>query len=125
MFLNIEIDEGNRDFLKFLWAEYFSEKHKIVVYRFLRVVFGVNSSPFLLGATIKSHVTKYTVTQIAVVDLKTLLQDMHVDDVATSFQTMKESLEFYFEWQKCLKEGAFGMRKWNSNNKESMDKNLC
>ena len=85
MFLNIEIDEGNRDFLKFLWVEHFSEKHKIVVYRFLRVVFGVNSSPFLLGATIKSHVTKYTVTQIAVVDLKILLQDMHVDDVATSF----------------------------------------
>ena len=94
MFLNIEIDEGNRDFLKFLWVEHFSEKHKIVVYRFLKVVFGVDSSPFLLGATIKSHVTKYTVTQIAVVDLKILLQDMHVDDVATSFQTMKEGLEF-------------------------------
>ena len=77
--------------------EHFSEKHKIVVYRFLRVVFGVNSSPFLLGVTIKSHVTKYTITQIAVVDLKILLQDMYVDDVATSFQTIEEGLEFYFE----------------------------
>ena len=60
-FLNIEIDEGDRGFLRFLWVENISEKGKIVVYRFLRVVFGVTSSPFLLGATIKSHVTKYIV----------------------------------------------------------------
>ena len=50
-----------------------SEKEKIVVYRFIRVVFGVTSSPFLLGATLKSNVTKYIVAQIAVTDLKKLL----------------------------------------------------
>ena len=60
-FLNIEIDEGDRDFFGFLWVENISEKDKIVVCRFLRGVFGVTSSPFLLGATIKSHVTKYIV----------------------------------------------------------------
>ena len=65
----------------------FSERDKIVVYRFLRVVFGVTSSPFLLGATIESHVTKYIVAQIALVSLKKLLRDMYVDDVATSFRS--------------------------------------
>ena len=102
-------------------GKYF-KKDKIVVYRFLRVVFGVTSSPFLLGATIKSHVTKYIVAQIAVTALKKLLRDMYVDDVATSFRTMEEGLEFYFESKKCLKEGGFELRKWNSNNKELMDK---
>ena len=91
--------------------ENISEKDKIVVYRFLRGVFGVTSSPFLLGATIKSHVTKYIVAQIAVVALKKLLQDMYVDDVATSFRTMGEDLEFYFELKKCFKEGGFELRK--------------
>ena len=91
--------------------ENISEKDKIVVYRFLRVVFGVTSSPFLLGATIKSHVTKYIVTQTVVVALKKFLRDMYVDDVSTSFSTMEEGLEFYFESKKCLKEGRFELRK--------------
>ena len=54
------------------------------------MVYGVTSSPFLLGATIKSHVTKYIVAQMAVVALKKLLRDMYVDYVATSFRTMEE-----------------------------------
>ena len=45
-------------------------------------------------------------------------------NVATSFRTIKEGLEFYFESKKCLKDGSFKMRKWNSNNKELMD-NIC
>ena len=79
VFLNIEIDEGDRDFLRFLWVENISEKDRIVLYKFVRVVFGVTSSPFLLGASIKSHVTKYIVAQIVVVALKKLSQDMYVD----------------------------------------------
>ena len=89
----------------------FSERDKIVVYRFLRVVFRVTSSPFLLGATIKSHVTKYILAQTVVVALKKILRDMYVDDVSTSFRTMEEGLEFYFESKKCLKEGRFELRK--------------
>ena len=70
-FLNIEIDD--RDFLRILWVENILEKDKMVVYRFLRVVFGVTSSLFLLGATIKSQVTKYIVAQFAVVALKKII----------------------------------------------------
>ena len=88
------------------------------------MVFGVTSSPFLLGATIKSHVTKYVVAQIVVVALEKLLRDVYVDDVATGSCTMEEGLKFYFESKKCLKEGGFELRKWNSNKKELMDK-IC
>ena len=49
---------------------------------------------------------------------------MYVDDVATSFRTMEEGLEFYFEQKKCLKEVGFELPKWNFNNKELMDK-IC
>ena len=37
---------------------------------------------------------------------------------------MEEGLEFYFESKKCLKDGGFELWKWNSNNKESVDK-IC
>ena len=82
--------------MKFLWVENISEKEKIVVYRFFRVGFGVTSSPFLLGTMTKSHVTKYILTQFAVVASKKILQDMYVDDVATIFCTMEKGLEFFF-----------------------------
>ena len=51
------------------------------------------------------------------VALKKVLRDMYVDDVATSFRNLEGGLEFYFESKKCLKEGGFELRKWNSNNK--------
>ena len=103
--------------------ENISEKEKIVVYRLFRVGFRVTSSPFLLGAMIKSHVTEYIFTQLAVVASKKILQDMYVDDVATIFRTMKEGLEFYFELKKCLKKRGFDFKKWNFNNKKLMEKN--
>ena len=59
-FLNIEVDEQQRDLMRFLWVDGInSEDPNIVIYRFCRVIFGMNCSPFLLNATIKHHVTKY------------------------------------------------------------------
>ena len=52
-FLNIEVDPGDRDCLRFLWVDdYKKESAETIVYRFCRVVFGLNASPFLLNATI-------------------------------------------------------------------------
>ena len=52
---------NNRDFLRFLWYENVNLESdaKLIVYRFLRVVFGVTSSPFLLNGTIRHHLSKY------------------------------------------------------------------
>ena len=123
-FFNIESGWRDRDFLRFLWVENITEKDKVVVYRFLRVIIGVISSLFLLGATMKSHVTKYIVTHIKVVALKNLLQGVYVDDVAAGFCTVTEGSEFYFESKKCLKECVFELQKWNSNNKKLLNK-IC
>ena len=60
-FLNIQILKERRDFLRFLWFKNVPPKSdvKLVVFRFLRVVFGATSSPFLLNVAIRHHLSKY------------------------------------------------------------------
>ena len=59
-FLQINVNENDRDYLRFLWFDkIFSDQAKIVRNRFVRVVFGVTSSPFCLNGTIRKHVQSY------------------------------------------------------------------
>jgi hypothetical protein len=59
-FLNISIVPEHRDSLRFMWpANPTSQCSDIDCYRLTRVVFGVNSSPFILNATIRHHLDLY------------------------------------------------------------------
>ena len=59
-FLQINVNENDRDYLRFLWFDnILSDQPKIVRNRFARVVFGVTSSPFCLNGTIRKHVQSY------------------------------------------------------------------
>ena len=59
-FLNVVIRNKDRVYLPFLWYDNpFSKKPSIIILRFLRVVFGIIFSPFLLNATIKYHLERY------------------------------------------------------------------
>ena len=59
-FLNIEIARQDRDCLRFLWVQDVdSDVVNPVVYRFCRVVFGLNCSPFLLNATLQYHLDSF------------------------------------------------------------------
>ncbi|XP_055933001.1 uncharacterized protein LOC129963022 [Argiope bruennichi] len=53
-FLQISISDKDREYLRFLWFEN-GDPDKLKIYRHKRVVFGINASPFLLGATISYH----------------------------------------------------------------------
>ena len=64
-FLNVEVDESDRDCLRFLWVNDIDcEKLETIVYRFRRVVFGLNALPFLLNATLRHHVSRYCGTDL-------------------------------------------------------------
>ena len=53
------MNEADRNFLRFLWFENPKDPNsKIIMYRFCRVVFGLNASPFLLNATLRHHISK-------------------------------------------------------------------
>ena len=57
-FLQIRIHEMDRDAQRLIWYKDL-KKMELMELRFTRVIFGSSSSPYILGATIKKHISKY------------------------------------------------------------------
>ncbi|GFW96711.1 uncharacterized protein TNCV_2847671 [Trichonephila clavipes] len=93
-FLQICLADKHKDFVRFLWTDSnprIGEKLTLQVYRFNRVIFGVNSSPFLLAATIKYHIEKYN--EIHPITVQHLDSFMYVDDWITGQELRDRILE--------------------------------
>lgn len=115
-FLNINIHPDHRDFLRFLWRDPSSSNKEIVVYRFLRVVFGLTSSPFLLNGTIRQHMSKYIDTEKQFVNQ--FLSDLYVDDITTGSDTIEDGKIFYEKASSSMSGAGLQLRKWTSNDTE-------
>ena len=90
-FLQIFIDDNDRDLIRFLWFENINDPwSKIVIYRFTRVVFGLNSSPFLLNATLQHQLSKYLPIADISFYIEKLMRDLYVDDSTNSFDEVHE-----------------------------------
>ncbi|GFS85268.1 integrase catalytic domain-containing protein [Trichonephila clavipes] len=115
-FLQICLADKHKDFVRFLWTDSnprIGEKLTLQVYRFNRVIFGVNSSPFLLAATIKYHTEKYN--EIHPITVQHLDSFMYVDDWITGRDTREEALFMSRHAKNIMKEAGMEMRKWISN----------
>ena len=120
-FSNIEIDDRDQGYLRFLlFNEVFSEDQKIVVYFFLRVKFGITSSLFLLWGTIKCDFSNIDVVANINVDvILNFLLNLYVDYVTifivvTVVQLLFVNGNVHVErFEKC-----FNLRKWESNDKK-------
>ena len=113
-FLNIEVDPSDRDCLRFLWfKDCKSEESEIIVYRFKRVVFGVNSSPFLLNAVLRHHIRNYETVDPEFVSK--LMNNFYVDDLVSGCRDSKEAFAFFEKAKERMNEGGFKLRKWKTN----------
>ena len=120
-FLNIEVDERDRDCLRFLWCEdVHKPDSKIVVYRFCRVVFGLNASPFLLNATLRYHISKYKDEDPEFV--KKMLESFYVDDLVAGERNSTDAFHLYETSKQRMAAGGFRLRKWLTNDKALRDR---
>ena len=68
-FHQIFIDPKDRNCLCFVWIDDVNKKDPdILIFRFARARFGVNSSPFLLNGTLKYHIEMYKLEDPKLVD---------------------------------------------------------
>lgn len=84
-FSQIGLNKDDREFLKLLRIDNEGEE---MVFNHKRVVFGVNSSPFLLGATIKYHLEEAKKTSELI---SKLAQSFYVDNCITSVKDQQLS----------------------------------
>ena len=93
-FLNIEIVANDRDCLRFLWIHDINAKiPEIEVFTYNRVVFGVNSSPFILNAVLRHHIEFFKDSDPEFV--KKLLQSFFVDDLVTGMDSTENAFKLY------------------------------
>ncbi|GFX41115.1 integrase_H2C2 domain-containing protein [Trichonephila clavipes] len=119
-FLQIGLQERDRPFLRFLWREK-GKNDNITVYQHNRVVFGISSSPFLLGATIEFHLKNapdhYKETA------HTLLESFYVDNLVCSVNSKEKLDKLIVESQEILEEDKFELRGWEHNNLDPQTEN--
>ncbi|XP_065665647.1 uncharacterized protein LOC136087069 [Hydra vulgaris] len=87
-FLNVGICNEHKDLLRFLW--YNDKNNMLIIYCFLRIVFRITSSPFLLNTTITKHMENYSDTFKEFT--KKFLRDLYVDDSTVGVNTISEGI---------------------------------
>ena len=111
-FLQIKVDPKDRDVLRLLWYENLDSR-TVTEYRYTRVIFGSGPSPYILGATLKKHVSQYTEKFPDTADA--LLNNTYVDDVQSGGDHSDQLIKFKEEATKIMKESGFHLHKWHSN----------
>ncbi|XP_065665442.1 uncharacterized protein LOC136086874 [Hydra vulgaris] len=111
-FLQIRIQHVDRDTQRLIWYEDL-KKMKLMELRFTRAIFGSSSSPYILGATIKKHISKYK--DIYPKTVVALEEDTFVDDLKADRETEKELTRFKYESTQIFNEPGFQLHKWHSN----------
>ena len=108
-FLQIGIREQDRDAFRFLFNVNGTEQN----FRFTRVPFGAEASPFMLGATLQHHYDQQPAELHETVE--TLRENTYVDNLMKSGDTAEELEKFKREASDILENAKFPIHKWESD----------
>ena len=107
--------------LRFLWvSDIKSENLDIIVYKYNTVVFGVNSSPFILNAVLRHHIESFASHDPEFTSK--VVQSFYVDDLVSGGQNTEETFGVYKKVEERLQVGGFKLRKWKTNDRMLKEK---
>lgn len=112
-FLQLSLPERDREVTKFLWIRDITlplTPKNLVIYRFQRVPFGVISSPFLLAATVKHHLS-LNGSDLA----REIADNTYVDNTFISCKNGAEALEKYHLSKEIFATAHMNLREFVSN----------
>ncbi|UYV80892.1 hypothetical protein LAZ67_19002111 [Cordylochernes scorpioides] len=111
-FQMISVQLQDQDFLRFLWWDQ-TDPMKVTVLRHKRVVFGLNCSPFILGAVIDHHLN--SVQGPAAEIAKIMARSFYVDNLVTSLSSQEEVLRFQNTAVNIMEMARMDLREWEFN----------
>ena len=110
-FLHVFLDETDRDYMRFLWlSDPSNASSSFVTYQFKVVLFGATSSPFMLSATLKFHLT-----QNVSATSKDLLHNLYVDNLVSGCESEEAAIQYFTESGSVLNSAGFNLHLWSSN----------
>ena len=118
-FLQIGIQEADRDVTRFLWLKDMTKPvspENLEVFRFARLPFGIICSPFLLGATIQHHIENTNVPAA-----EKIKDNIYVDNIITGAENEKEAIELYKGAKTLFKDASMNLREWLTSSSEVND----
>ena len=110
-FLQVRITEADRDAMRFHWRR--DEHSPLTTLRFTRALFGLTSSPFLLGGVIETHLSNWQEKEPEVV--KKIRQELYVDDLISGSITVHKAREVKDKATVVFRDACFTLHKWHSN----------
>ncbi|CAB3998688.1 Hypothetical predicted protein [Paramuricea clavata] len=117
-FLQIAVKEEDRDAFRFLFERDEKEEH----FRFARVPFGVEASPFLLGATLEYHYDQQSPELEETVTA--LRENTYVDNIMQTGNNIDKLEKFKKESEVILESAKLPIHKWESNIATLEDENM-
>ncbi|KAI5719978.1 hypothetical protein M8J77_000061 [Diaphorina citri] len=112
-FLNVGLNEGERDYTRILWVKDVAkplDSDNVVVLRHTRLPFGVVSSPFLLSCVIRTHLDKYSGDYI-----DQLKNNIYMDNILCGVNNEEEIENFVGTARKVFSDASLNLREWASN----------
>ena len=115
VYLPIGISHENQPYHRFL-GRGIDQDRKPDVYEFERVVFGMNSSPFLAICVLQHHANNYrTDFPLAA---ETIDKSTYMDDSMDSIQSAVQENQLYHQLSALLSKAGMNAQKWLSNSSE-------
>ena len=91
VFLQIAIDEDQREFLRMIWYKNFFAQHPTLkILRFEKAMFGLTSSPFFLNEIVRIHLQKYLRNDHSKKIIQKIIGDLYTIDVTFSLNNQIE-----------------------------------
>ncbi|VDL64515.1 unnamed protein product [Nippostrongylus brasiliensis] len=114
-FLQVRLQEIDRDATRCFWVrdiELPLSPDNTAIYRFTRVIFGLNTSPFLLSATINFHLDQLGPANEMASEIK---QNLYVDNLIYGARTPEEAQNKYIMCKEIFEGLNMNLREFMSN----------